>query len=416
MAIAKGSAALYPVGDGAAKTYMLTKQCPTDTQSLPPGTMVEVLDATDKGYIVKARGKEYHILFNALERSVKKGAADVLPVNDGVAKGSAALGHEKQMTPGTYLLKCAKAALKDGESEEIFVKQFKPEAQNMARTAYKAAQGGRTTDAESTELQAARAAYVKATKAPSTPKAYKLSLLAKVQALEVKEKSQSRATDSLEVSDRVVYKGKACTVVQVYGHGVDLRSDDGDKYMGVAVEKLVGKKRATDVLPVPVGDTQLVKSGAMARDRAKASDAMVIKALRIRAGDAKPFTVNPGPLATAGSNRVLERIAELQTIQMRNKPGTKAWEGASKELQPLFTHMAKLQGQVKRNGGHTGDVMPVADAYTVGDPVNIRGNKGVGVVTKTLSMPKIGPYYEVKIDGRGVREYYQPHELSAQSN
>ena len=61
------------------------------------------------------------------------------------------------------------------------------------------------------------------------------------------------------------------------------------------------------------------------------------------------------------------------------------------------------------------DVMPVGN-FKIGDPVDIRGNKGVGVVTKVLSMPKTGVYYEVKIDGRAAREYYKPSELTTQAN
>jgi hypothetical protein len=59
----------------------------------------------------------------------------------GIAKGSAAFGHEKQMTPGAYLRKCAKAAIKDGESKEAFAAQFKPAARAMAEAAYEAEQG-----------------------------------------------------------------------------------------------------------------------------------------------------------------------------------------------------------------------------------------------------------------------------------
>lgn len=64
--------------------------------------------------------------------------AEPKPVGDSVAKGSAAFGHEKQMTPSVYLQKCAKAAIKDGESEETFVAQFKESARSMASAAYKA--------------------------------------------------------------------------------------------------------------------------------------------------------------------------------------------------------------------------------------------------------------------------------------
>lgn len=63
-----------------------------------------------------------------------------------IAKGSAAFGHEKQMTANTYLRKCAKAAMKDGESEEKFVSHFKESAQAMASAAYKAETGGKAKD------------------------------------------------------------------------------------------------------------------------------------------------------------------------------------------------------------------------------------------------------------------------------
>jgi hypothetical protein len=65
---------------------------------------------------------------------------------DGVAKGSATFGHEKQMTASVYLVKCAKAAIKDDESENTFVEQFKPGVQELARKAYKIAQGGKAKD------------------------------------------------------------------------------------------------------------------------------------------------------------------------------------------------------------------------------------------------------------------------------
>ncbi len=78
-------------------------------------------------------------------------AKDSSGTYDSVAKGSAAFGHEKQMTPSEYLRKCAKIALKSGESEAEFVAQFKEAARGMASAAYKAAaQVGKAKDSSGT--------------------------------------------------------------------------------------------------------------------------------------------------------------------------------------------------------------------------------------------------------------------------
>lgn len=84
-----------------------------------------------------------------------------------IAKGSAAFGHEKQMTANTYLRKCAKAAMKDGESEEKFVSHFKESAQAMASAAYKAETGGKAKD-ELKPVRAAKKPEVKCTNCGNT--------------------------------------------------------------------------------------------------------------------------------------------------------------------------------------------------------------------------------------------------------
>lgn len=84
-----------------------------------------------------------------------------------IAKGSAAFGHEKQMTANTYLRKCAKAAMKDGESEEKFVSHFKESAQAMASAAYKAETGGKAKD-ELKPVRATKKPEVKCTNCGNT--------------------------------------------------------------------------------------------------------------------------------------------------------------------------------------------------------------------------------------------------------
>ena len=87
----------------------------------------------------------------------------------------------------------------------------------------------------------------------------------------------------------------------------------------------------------------------------------------------------------------------------------------TKGYRPSKTASGKGHGPKRKKKRKARDVMPVGN-FRVGDLVDIRGNKGVGVVTKVLSMPKIGVYYEVKIDGRAAREYYKPSELTTQAN
>ena len=53
-----------------------------------------------------------------------------------IAKGSAHFGHEKQMTGNQYIAKCAKVAVRQGETEEQFVAQFAERFKDAARKAF----------------------------------------------------------------------------------------------------------------------------------------------------------------------------------------------------------------------------------------------------------------------------------------
>lgn len=45
--------------------------------------------------------------------------------------------------------------------------------------------------------------------------------------------------------------------------------------------------------------------------------------------------------ATMKSHEIEDLIAELQSVQKRNRPGSDAWQNASDALQPLFAEMAE---------------------------------------------------------------------------
>lgn len=118
-------------------------------------------------------------------------------------------------------------------------------------------------------------------------------------------------------------------------------------------------------------------------------------------------------------SKVLFQIQHLQEVQARNKPGTPAWERASKKLAPLFRRMAEITGSVNSHGEVTKDAKDAWRAmsvFKVGQRVKVVYGGAVGQIGVVVEAKRVAPnnpqgaLAKVKLDTGDV-QYFSDDQL-----